>query len=549
MPVLNTVGDALCGVSVGLSINGVTPAAMVGVPIDHARWLDDTKAVFQNNSGGTSVIGQYDTGTLALTTLDSLGLSGLGAGGGNWVAFLAGGVGKGVRTSVAGCGPFPNGGNCDASETGVMGFITYAPLGRGVSIYSAAGAPLSTIGSTLFYTDIYLRSGLLSYSINSGGLAQWRLMAFSGAGVTYSPRAQSLGPVIPVVLASTDIWVLERSDKLTIRQKDSDQGYVIEASVEQNNPDAREISPGVVRIAFSTDAGESPGALVRVDLMLATGANTRSVGSGAFNAQTAFTLTTLPVGTPVSGGGSSGGGPGGGGGRPTNTAIITRRVKAAAKPPSRTYPEVDRIRDLPAQRSLRLLWDKVYDVHERLDAANTRIQQVAATQITDLQKQMLSLTQQVQSFGAFAGGTGGSGGGGGGGGKSDGGEGDLGCGEAGSTGHVTAGSPLTRETVGKVVCGTGNEFPALLAIVVDQPTRDANRSELLGRMIWHLNLAGFPNVSRYPGNPFTLLIDIAGVQNAYRVTDYATFDVAMATCMVFGGTSSSPTSPDAGIPD
>lgn len=132
------------------------------------------------------------------------------------------------------------------------------------------------------------------------------------------------------------------------------------------------------------------------------------------------------------------------------------------------------------------------------------------------------------------------------------GEGNLGCTEAGADGHVAPGSPLTVEIAGQIICGTGNEYPALKAIAVDQPTRDANRDELLDRMVWHLNLAGFPAM-RYgtvAGRPWILLFNIpGGIEVAYRVASYETFETPFTTVMVFGGSTLEIVTPDAGIAD
>lgn len=131
-------------------------------------------------------------------------------------------------------------------------------------------------------------------------------------------------------------------------------------------------------------------------------------------------------------------------------------------------------------------------------------------------------------------------------------QGNLGCTEAGADGHVAPGSALTVETAGQIICGTGNEYPALKAIAVDQPTRDANRDELLDRMVWHLNLAGFPAM-RYgtvAGRPWILLFNIpGGIEVAYRVASYETFETPFTTVMVFGGSSLEIVTPDAGIAD
>lgn len=230
--------------------------------------------------------------------------------------------------------------------------------------------------------------------------------------------------------------------------------------------------------------------------------------------------------------------------------------------PPRQYPHVSEVKDPAVQQSLRLLWDAHFGLLEQ----QTQIKATQATHtatLTSLGSQVTT-AQQTASFALNsgspnAGPTGGqpaptpppgppspgpspppS---------DDGGQGSLGCSQAGPTGHVPPGSPITPLTAGQIVCGTFNEFSSLGAVVVDQPTRDANRLELLGRMIWHLALAGFPS-DYYPGNPFDLLIQIGTTVYAYRVTDYATFDVPMFSTMVFGGTNPGPIgAPAGGIAD
>ncbi|HXU05479.1 MAG TPA: hypothetical protein VN903_31185 [Polyangia bacterium] len=213
----------------------------------------------------------------------------------------------------------------------------------------------------------------------------------------------------------------------------------------------------------------------------------------------------------------------------------------------RSYPHINQITDPAAAKSLRLLWDAHYAV---LDQQKTiaATQSTHAASLTSLGTQVTAAqttaTQALRTTTA-AGPTGGTPPPGGnppppsppGGGTppppDEGGQGNLGCSSAGPTGHVTAGAPLTPYTMGLIVCGTYAEFSSLGAIVVDQPTRDANRFELLGRMIWHLNLAGF-TAARYPGthNPYTLLIQAPGYVYTYRVVDYASFDVVMFSTMV-----------------
>jgi hypothetical protein len=227
-----------------------------------------------------------------------------------------------------------------------------------------------------------------------------------------------------------------------------------------------------------------------------------------------------------------------------------------AGPQKPQYPHLEQITDPFAKMSLRLLWD----AHRELQASQAALSTTVDTHAATLTSQQAAiddatfLAQQAQSTT----------------GKTvsaspnnipigtpqtpttdlDNGMGEQGCSSSGSNGHVDPSAPVTPFTMGQITCGVGKEFPNLLISVATQPERDAQRFELLGRMIWHLNLAGFTAVSRYPGNPFDLLVQIGDTQFAYRVIDYADAPDAMQTTVVFGGTTvGGTTTPDAGIAD
>lgn len=220
----------------------------------------------------------------------------------------------------------------------------------------------------------------------------------------------------------------------------------------------------------------------------------------------------------------------------------------------RSYPYIGQISDPAARDSLRLLWDKFFSLEASVTSSQSEIA-ANATAITSLQTDVtkvqniskLALSKIITT-------TNPSGGGGGTTPVDDGGLGALGCANAGATGHVDPALPLTPQTAGMVICGTGQEYASLLAIAVDQPTRDANREELLMRMCWHMNLAGFP-CGRYgtpAGYPWILLFNVGTTQYAYRVLDYSAsdFTIPYTTTMVFGGlTLNAATTPEAGISD
>ena len=194
----------------------------------------------------------------------------------------------------------------------------------------------------------------------------------------------------------------------------------------------------------------------------------------------------------------------------------------------------------PSERSLRLLWDKLYDLGDQLDAANTTIKQQATT-ITTLQSGLSTATARATSAliaagtntGPGASPTGGQGGAQGG---VDDGLGAQGCASAGADGHVAPGTPLTAVTAGQIVCGTANEYSALTAVTADQPTRDANVLQLLLRMIWHLNHAGFTaGRQKNPSGVIStdkLTVQISGTFRAYDVFSLVPYTQPLPVHMV-----------------
>jgi hypothetical protein len=220
--------------------------------------------------------------------------------------------------------------------------------------------------------------------------------------------------------------------------------------------------------------------------------------------------------------------------------VSAPRVSVAPVPVlSRQYPHVDDIKDWRAQQSIRLLWDRVFALEARLQATETTAGDlVTATNAQDDQLQTLdrqagdtaALLQVTRREVTEAGGGGPLPGGG------DGGQGADGCAAAGSDGHVTASAHNAYEA-GQIVCGTGAEFPALLAATGgDMAVRQANAEELLKRMIWHLKQAGFvAGLQRNPSGKVSnnkLCVITEGITRAYDVLRAANDPtIAMGTGM------------------
>ena len=170
---------------------------------------------------------------------------------------------------------------------------------------------------------------------------------------------------------------------------------------------------------------------------------------------------------------------------------VTRRPAV-----KRSYPHVTEVKDWPAAQTIKLLWERIFDLEERLQAtegtgatlvtsANQLTTSVQAAQKTA--NQALTLGRQAVAAASASGAAGTSttppGGG-------DGGDGDVGCAAAGPTGHDTGGL-LNAVRAGQIVCGTGNEYSALKNATATLAEREANGEELVLRMIWHLREAGF----------------------------------------------------------
>lgn len=273
MPVLNpTTGDAACGIGcIQISIQGGVPAALAGVIGGGCCWLTATKMIYQDCADAH--LKTYDTGTTAIATVSTSGATKIGAGSGVWAAFLADGV-SGVRTNVGGFGPFPAASLAAVGEDGSVAIVTTYQLGRGLTVYGPTGSVLSTIDITIFYPVFALRHGILAYSI---GANTWVLRTTAGVQLSYAQRSTGdTNWVVPVVSGDV-VWVMERQGDLTLRPKDSGLGYRLPGTAGVSyNPDAIEVSPGVIRVAWA-DPGDSVNSLRLLDVTLATGANTLGV--------------------------------------------------------------------------------------------------------------------------------------------------------------------------------------------------------------------------------------------------------------------------------
>jgi len=229
-------------------------------------------------------------------------------------------------------------------------------------------------------------------------------------------------------------------------------------------------------------------------------------------------------------------------------------------PIKRTFPHVSEIKDWTAQQSLRLIWDRVHDLEERLQAAQTTItdlvaghntNEVAVAAVGRDARQALVLSQQIGTDGTLVGSGGGGTPSGGLPGGGDGGGGAIGCAAAGPSGHDTGGL-LNAIRAGQIVCGTGNEHSALKNVTADLATRQANAEQLLRRMIWHLREAGFSaGRQQNPSGAISndkLCVVVDGVTRCYDV--FIAYDDFTSPLVTYMGEVGAPNmQDDAGWPD
>ncbi len=399
MPRLSALGSALMGAAgAPLSIDGATPATFSGVPAGYFQWYTNTVIFGQAEFvAGTVHCYTYDVGSTTLTLVDSRGANWTIAGGGVWAAWLGG---TGVFGSLAAFTQ-PLGYAMHTSYAGETVLLASYASGSGLNFYNSGGTLIDAVSGTISpslppNSSLFARDGLCAYNFGAGYLLRDYL---AQTNLSILQRGDMGNWMVPVV-DGTDVWVLERTtiSQLTIRKKDSTTAWVIEPSTPTVfAPDVMRLSAGVVRVAWSTTAGEGAGDLIVVDLTLATGANTRGVVVGSalvFTPQAA--LGTMTVSGSISPGGGGGGGGVSGGGSP-GRAVINARV--VAPPPvrdPRRYPHVDQIADFPTRQTTRLVWDQLGSHQETLTTVQATVASHAA-EIAELRATIAKLTRTANA--------------------------------------------------------------------------------------------------------------------------------------------------------
>jgi hypothetical protein len=297
---LSNLGAAATGYST-VGVNGASILASAGSFYGPA-WLTNAKIAYQNFSA-TAIEQSYDIGTTATATLASQGSTIIAAGNSIWAYYIAGG---GVFTSN-GVGPFPNGflGEVSTDHGEIINVTSSGSLG--LTVYDSSAATLLSLPAVAlvspYNSPCRLRGHVLAYRQTSG----WTLVNVNGDSISYRLRTDDVINWITPVFIGTTLYLLERSNRLTLRPATQASGWLIQDVGNATfNPDAVSLSSAGVRMGWCTNAGETPASLVIGDLVVATNTLTLSiVVASALVPQTpqVLTPTTFAVG-PLMGGSS-----------------------------------------------------------------------------------------------------------------------------------------------------------------------------------------------------------------------------------------------------
>jgi hypothetical protein len=177
----------------------------------------------------------------------------------------------------------------------------------GLTVYSALGAALVSLPTVVLKQNfVRLKSHLLLYRDASG----WVMNHVLGGAFAFRPRInEPIFWIVPVTTAAGKTFVVEVSERITLRYADRAEGYqLMPDGTTTFNPDVIEVSAGVLRIGWSSTSGELPEHLTLMDVTIATGATqigTVIAGSISWAAGPTLELTTFEVG-PLQGSNTGG---------------------------------------------------------------------------------------------------------------------------------------------------------------------------------------------------------------------------------------------------
>jgi len=174
-PRLNALGQALMGVGEGpLSLDGVQLA-----PIGHcAQWLDDETAIFQTSINGRYVLATWRMNQGVQEIPNTSGCNELAAGGGQWLAWLAGrGLYGAITNANAGVSPTATDGRGAVGRDGTLAIVPDRQAGGRTDLM----APDGQVTEVIYGTTYGLQVLGPRQAIWNGGALGWMLVLLPGA--------------------------------------------------------------------------------------------------------------------------------------------------------------------------------------------------------------------------------------------------------------------------------------------------------------------------------------------------------------------------------
>lgn len=289
-------GVAVYGTS-SVNVDGAVPAALSGRTVGPAAWKSTGVLVYQD--GGVGGVGPWVLKQLTLpatiAAIDASPATLIRGGGGQWGAWEPA---TGLRTSIS-VGPFAGALLGDVSGDGdLLKIDTLANL-SGLTVYDDTGASIFTKPEALLQSSqVCLRDDILSYYDATG----WHLIDITtGEPPDWYPRTDGVTWLVPVTHGG-NLYVLERSNELTLRLANRADGWVLSSTPTIFSPDAQSVG-SLLYCGSCTDASESASSLVVYKLTITHGKNismqvgTISGGIIVYGAATAVAPATFQVGT------------------------------------------------------------------------------------------------------------------------------------------------------------------------------------------------------------------------------------------------------------
>lgn len=247
MPRISPTGDVVAGADGhGISINRVQ--------VDegyYAQPLDATRIIYQRTSD--EKLWTYDAVNGAFLQVSGRGANALAAGGGTWMAWLAGVGVYGpdlAPLSVAGLAGVGTDNRGSTSSTGITGVVPVRDLGFGLRFLWKDGTNMGTVPDADPRSVHVLDAGIAVWVQNG----QLRTVGLP----TPMQQPEAVAQVRALVCDGQWLLLLTLNDRLILRHWDSLKGKVIVPTPTAFNADALSVVPSVIRVASSLGQGERP---------------------------------------------------------------------------------------------------------------------------------------------------------------------------------------------------------------------------------------------------------------------------------------------------